>query len=230
MADAKREGGPAPAGSAATGSAGGVGLTLAGVTVVGRSGPIFPPVDLAVAPGKTVTILGPSGVGKSSLLAAISGTLPTGLTAQGTIRLDGRAVERSPAHRRGIALVFQDDLLFPHLSVAGNLAFGVPAGLSRRERQARIAAALVAAELDGFGDRDPATLSGGQRARVALMRALLSEPKALLMDEPFSRLDSGLRDQIRSFVAARVAASGLPTLLVTHDISDTLPGKIHRMP
>lgn len=204
-------------------------LTLAGLTVRHGNRRLFAPVHLTVRPGETATVLGPSGVGKSSLLAAIAGTLPAGLSAEGSIRLGARSLDRVPAHRRGIAMVFQDDLLFPHLSVGGNLAFGLPPGLSRSDRRARIADALASAELAGFADRDPATLSGGQRARVALLRALLSLPKALLLDEPFSRLDADLRGHIRDFVAQRVAEAGLPTLLVTHDISDTLPGKIHRM-
>jgi ABC-type uncharacterized transport system, ATPase component len=104
--------------------------------------------------------------------------------------------------------------------VAGNLAFGLPSGLSRRERQRRVADALLDAELAGLGGRDPATLSGGQRARVALLRTLLSEPEALLLDEPFSKLDAELRARMRTFVFEHARQRGLPTLLVTHDPAD----------
>jgi putative thiamine transport system ATP-binding protein len=116
--------------------------------------------------------------------------------------------------------MFQDDVLFPHLSVGGNLAFAIPPQIKRAERRARIEAALAAADLAGFGHRDPATLSGGQRARVALMRMLLAQPCALLLDEPFSRLDADLRAQIRGFVLDKLRAEGLPALLVTHDAED----------
>ncbi|MEH6773813.1 MAG: ATP-binding cassette domain-containing protein, partial [Cereibacter changlensis] len=111
-------------------------------------------------------------------------------------------------------------VLFPHLSVGGNLGFALPPGLRGAARRARIAAALEQAGLPGFADRDPATLSGGQRARVALFRTLLAEPCALLLDEPFSRLDADLREQIRSFVLDRARDRGLPVILVTHDAED----------
>jgi len=118
-------------------------------------------------------------------------------------------------------MLFQDALLFPHLSVAGNLAFGLPADVrDRRERRRLVDAALAEAGMDNFGDRDPATLSGGQQARIALFRALLSRPRALLLDEPFSKLDAGLRQRIRGFVFEHAKARNLPVLLVTHDRAD----------
>ena len=118
-------------------------------------------------------------------------------------------------------MLFQDDLLFPHLTVAGNLAFALPASdASRAERQRLVAEALTAMDLTGFGPRDPATLSGGQRARVALARCLLSGPQALLLDEPFSRLDLDLRGQIRDLVFNHAKSRALPVILVTHDPAD----------
>jgi putative thiamine transport system ATP-binding protein len=173
---------------------------------------------LEVAPGQVVTVMGPSGSGKSTLLAFLSGALDPAFRARGRVLLEGEDVTALPAHRRRIGLLFQDDLLFPHLSVAGNLAFGLPPGL--RGREARIAAALEEAELAGFGPRDPATLSGGQKARVALLRTLLAEPRALLLDEPFGKLDVALRGRVRSFVFDRARRLGLPALLVTHDPQD----------
>ncbi len=135
--------------------------------------------------------------------------------------LNGRDVTDLPPEARGIGVLFQEALLFPHLSVGDNLAFGLgPKIRDRAARRAAVEAALEQAGLAGFHDRDPATLSGGQKARAALFRTLLAEPRALLLDEPFSRLDAGLRDEIRRFVFARVAERGIPALLVTHDDAD----------
>lgn len=178
------------------------------------------PLSLSVPGGQVTTVMGPSGSGKSSLLAFLTGTLDPAFQAHGRTLLDGQDVTALPPERRRIGILFQDDLLFPHLSVAENLAFGLPPKLGRKDRQARIAAALREAELEGFGARDPATLSGGQRARVALLRTLLSEPRALLLDEPFSRLDVALRGRLRRFVFEHARARGLPILLVTHDPDD----------
>jgi putative thiamine transport system ATP-binding protein len=176
---------------------------------------------LEVAPGEALTVMGPSGSGKSTLLAWLSGALDPAFAARGRVTLEGQEVSRLPPARRRIGLLFQDDLLFPHLSVAENLAFGLPAALrGRAARQARIEQALAEAELVGFGPRDPATLSGGQRARVALLRTLLAEPRALLLDEPFGKLDAALRGRMRDFVFARARAARLPVLLVTHDPED----------
>ena len=178
-------------------------------------------VDLTIAPGEIVTLMGPSGSGKSSLLGHICGTLPDTFDVTGEVVLDGTPLAGLTPQERHVGILFQDDLLFPHLSVGGNLAFALPSHIKGREnRRARVEAALSSAEMDGFYDRDPATLSGGQRARVALMRVLLSEPCALLLDEPFSKLDSGLRSQIRSFVFDLCRKNSLPTLMVTHDPED----------
>jgi putative thiamine transport system ATP-binding protein len=177
--------------------------------------------DLEVGPGRVTTVMGPSGCGKSSLLSYLCGTLEPAFEAAGEVLLDGVAIHDLPPERRRIGILFQDDLLFPHLSVGENLAFALPPTVrGRRERRARVEAALEEADLAGFARRDPATLSGGQRARVALMRALLAEPRALLLDEPFGKLDRALRDRFRAFVFEHARAAGLPTLLVTHDEAD----------
>jgi putative thiamine transport system ATP-binding protein len=178
-------------------------------------------LDLVVSPGEMVTIMGPSGSGKSTALSAVLGTLSPAFRMQGRVLLNQRDVTTLPPHLRKVGLLFQDDVLFPHLSVGGNLAFAIPPSVKgRARRQEMIDAALESAGLPGFAGRDPATLSGGQRARVALMRTLLARPCALLLDEPFSRLDAALRVQIRGFVLDRIRAERLPTLLVTHDIED----------
>lgn len=175
-------------------------------------------LDARIAPGVVLSVMGPSGSGKSTLLAAILGTLPRGFSQTGRVILNGRDVTHLPVQDRHIGILFQDDVLFPHLSVGGNLAFALPPGVGNRK--ARIAEALAEAGLDGFADRDPATLSGGQRSRVALLRTLLAEPRALVLDEPFARLDIDLRQQIRDLVFSTARARGLPVVLVTHDPED----------
>jgi putative thiamine transport system ATP-binding protein len=177
-------------------------------------------LDLSVAPGAVGTVMGPSGSGKSSLLAWLTGTLGAGVQASGRVLLDGADITDLPPERRRIGLLFQDALLFPHLSVAGNLAIALPPGGSRRERRTRAEAALEEAGLGGFGAQDSATLSGGERARVALLRTLLAEPRALLLDEPFGKLDLPLRQSIREIVFAAIRRRQLPALLVTHDPAD----------
>jgi putative thiamine transport system ATP-binding protein len=196
-------------------------LTLDRVTLTLGDVPLIDALDLTVEAGAVTTVMGPSGCGKSSLLAYICGTLASDFTASGTVRVDGVAVNELPPEARRIGILFQDDLLFPHLSVGDNLAFGLPPHVrGRAARQARIEAALAEADLAGMAERDPDTLSGGQRARIAVMRTLLSEPHALLLDEPFSRLDAALRERFRGFVFDHAKAQGIPTLLVTHDPDD----------
>lgn len=175
-------------------------------------------LDLEVASGEVLTIMGPSGCGKSTLLAALIGALPPAFSASGKLFLDGQDITHLPTHARKLGILFQDDILFPHLSVAGNLGFGLPK--TTPNRQHAIEQALAEAGLAGMGARDPATLSGGQRARVGLMRTLLSAPGALLLDEPFAKLDSDLRVQMREFVFSAARTRGLPVILVTHDRED----------
>jgi putative thiamine transport system ATP-binding protein len=177
-------------------------------------------VDLTAHPGEIVTVIGPSGCGKSTLLRHIAGVLPPAFRAEGRMLLDGRPLDSVAPEDRRIGLLFQDDLLFPHLSVGGNLLFALRGGGGRAARRARAEAALAEAGLAGFFDRDPATLSGGQRARVALLRVLMAEPRALLLDEPFSKLDPALRRQIRNLVFEGARRLALPALLVTHDAED----------
>ncbi|MBM3597337.1 MAG: ATP-binding cassette domain-containing protein [Alphaproteobacteria bacterium] len=196
-------------------------LSLDGVTIALGFRRLVDGLTLAIAPGEVVTVMGPSGSGKSTLLAYVAGFLDRRVfTASGRLRLGGDDMVDVPPERRRIGMLFQDDLLFPHLSVRGNLLFGLAPGGSAELRRARVDEALAAADLAGFGDRDPATLSGGQRARIALLRVLLSAPRALLLDEPFSKLDAELRVQFRIHVFGELRRAGLPTLMVTHDPAD----------
>jgi len=195
------------------------GLFLHDICILRGEAPLIE-IDAHIPPGEVVAIMGPSGVGKSTLLAMITGTLSPDFTGMGRVRLDGDDITDAPPEARRIGLLFQDDLLFPHLSVGANLAFGLRPGGSRAERRARIDAALADVGLPDFAGRDPATLSGGQKARVALMRMLLSDPRALLLDEAFSRLDASRRDQVRTLVFDRARDRDLPVLMVTHDAED----------
>ncbi len=190
--------------------------------------PLLTLPPLAVAPGEVLTLMGPSGCGKSSLLAALAGVLPPG----GPIRLAGetwlgeRLLTPLAPQARRIGMLFQDDLLFAHLTVAENLMFGMPAHLKgMAARRACALEALAEVGLEGQADKLPGQLSGGQKARVSLLRALLAEPEALLLDEPFSRLDKPLRAAFRTLVFERLKALGMPALLVTHDEEDA-PGAI----
>jgi putative thiamine transport system ATP-binding protein len=176
-------------------------------------------LQLDVPPGVVHTVMGDSGSGKSSLLAAVCGTLAPVFTFNGSIRLNGQRIDALPTEQRRVGILFQDDLLFAHMSVRENLLFAVPTGPGA-QRESVVTQALCDLELPGFGHADPATLSGGQRARVSLMRALLAQPRALLLDEPFSRLDAALRQRMREFVFAAVRVRQIPVLMVTHDEAD----------
>ncbi|MBU2992356.1 ATP-binding cassette domain-containing protein [Octadecabacter sp. 1_MG-2023] len=194
-------------------------LSLRNVCIL-RDGIPLIEVDHEVSAGEVLSVMGPSGVGKSTLLAYITGNLHPVFKGMGEVLLNGNDITGLPPHKREIGILFQDDLLFPHMSVGENLAFGIPRGGSRAERRSKIENALCDVGLDGFSDRDPATLSGGQRARVALVRMLLSDPKALLLDEAFSRLDAELRAHVRELVFRVVKERNLPVLMVTHDLED----------
>ena len=170
--------------------------------------------------GEIISFMGESGAGKSSLLGYIAGFLKPPFTTSGIVRLNGKVLNDLPAHQRGVGMLFQDALLFPHLNVGDNLAFALPQGMKRDQRREKIRAALQDADMAGFEQADTASLSGGQKARITLLRALLAQPQCLLLDEPFSKLDAVLRDNIREFVFRHIREQQLPAILVTHDIAD----------
>ena len=198
-------------------------LELQGVTLAIAGRHLLGPISVDVAPGQIASLRGPSGVGKSSLLAYVCGALSSGIKGTGRVLLNGEDVTDVPIERRGIGILFQDDLLFAHLSVAGNLAFGLrKINRSIADRRKMIDDALDVVGMPGYAARDPATLSGGQRARVSLLRVLLSHPRALLLDEPFAHLDPETRLSVRQLVFGQVRSLSLPTILVTHDDEDML--------
>lgn len=196
------------------------GLTLRSVSI--RLGArLLLDIDAHVAPGTVLTVMGPSGSGKSTLLAFIGGFLDPAFTAVGAVLIDAEDVSAKSPQERHAGILFQDPLLFPHMSVGENLLFAIPDTVKTAAARKAIAMDMLSGmELDGCFDHDPARLSGGQKARVALARTLVSEPRALLLDEPFSKLDSGLRHQMRSLVFTRARERGLPVVLVTHDPAD----------
>jgi putative thiamine transport system ATP-binding protein len=200
-------------------------LNITHLTLTRGATPLLADFNLTVKPGEIVTVSGASGSGKSTLLNWMIGDLDPAFSATGELWLDERRLDGLPIEQRQLGLLFQDDLLFGHLSVGQNLAFALPGRfVGSQARRRRIAQRLTDMGLDGFYERDPATLSGGQRARVSLMRTLLAEPQALLLDEPFSKLDAALRSQFRAYVFEQITRQRIPTLLVTHDPADVPPG------
>jgi putative thiamine transport system ATP-binding protein len=195
-------------------------LHIENLTLRRAGQPLFEKLDLRIAPGEVLTLMGASGSGKSTVLNWMIGALDPVFSASGALWLNGQRVDGTPTERRRIGILFQDDLLFANMSVGQNLAFALPASIKGVARRERISQVLTDVGLAGFAERDPATLSGGQRARISLMRALLAQPHALLLDEPFSKLDVVLRGQFRAWVFAHLQRVGIATLLVTHDPQD----------
>lgn len=189
------------------------GLTVTDAVV--KYGPVtaVDRVTLQVAPGEIVALLGASGSGKSSLLRAIAGLEPL---AGGTIAWDGEDLTTVPVHRRGFVMMFQDGQLFPHLSVAGNVGYALT-HLDRTGRAVRVEELLELVGLAGYGPRPVTALSGGQAQRVALARSLAPHPRLLMLDEPLSSLDRGLREHLVGVLEQTMRATGTPGLYVTHD-------------
>ncbi|RFO97534.1 ABC transporter ATP-binding protein [Rhodoferax lacus] len=194
-------------------------LSIAVRTLASPAGVLLRDLGLEIAPGSVHTLMGASGSGKSSLLAAVCGTLDASMRFEGSVYLGGQRLDTLPTRARRVGILFQDDLLFPHMTVRENLLFALPRG-EAKTREALMLQALHDVEMSDFLHADPATLSGGQRARVALARALLAQPQALLLDEPFNKLDAALRQRMRALVFGLVSARGIPALLVTHDAQD----------
>ena len=184
--------------------------------------PFIKDLNIKVNNGKILTIFGSSGIGKSSLINVIAGVYESNLLFTGDIVLNNKKITNTLPEKRKIGLLLQDGVLFPHLSVEQNLIFGIKKSLTNKEKYLLINEHLIKANMEGFENRYPNTLSGGQKSRVACLRAILSEPDALLLDEPFSSIDPEQRNSFRLFVANQVREKKIPCILVTHDESDKL--------
>ena len=184
--------------------------------------PFIKNLNLKIKNGNILCVFGKSGVGKSSLINVIAGLTEDNLLFEGKIILNGKILNDLPTEKRKIGLLLQDGALFPHLTVEQNIYFGMNKKLKSKEKLSLINESLKKANMDSFQNRYPNTLSGGQKSRIACLRAILSEPEVLLLDEPFSSLDPEYRNTFRNFVVSKVKESKIPCLLVTHDESDKM--------
>ena len=198
-------------------------LSLENIVICRDKKPLLQ-LSAEVAKGEVLTVMGPSGAGKSTLLQAIAGQLKAPFSIAGQIKINGVVINDIDAHLRKVGIMFQDALLFEHMTVGENIAFAMPADRQKNKQMKRdaINELLAAVDLDGIADRAVNTLSGGQQARVSLIRTLASQPEVVLLDEPFSKLDVALRGQIRSWTFFQLKARKIPAVLVTHDKDDAL--------
>ncbi|WP_191603283.1 ATP-binding cassette domain-containing protein [Marinomonas algicola] len=196
-------------------------LKLTKITIQLAEKHLFNDFNALVNPGEVLSIMGPSGCGKSTLLDYLSGSLSPAFQASGSLKLDDQELSHLPIERRNVGILYQESLLFPHLTNLENLLFAIPEGIKSKQRSQLALERLSEFNLVDKAYDLPSSLSGGQKARISLLRTLLSEPKYLLLDEPFGKLDKTLRDGVRSFVLEQIQRAQLPTILVTHDQEDT---------
>jgi ABC-type Fe3+/spermidine/putrescine transport system ATPase subunit len=195
-------------------------LEIQDVEVSYGATPVLHRISLAVAAGEFVALLGPSGCGKTTLLRAVSGFVPV---SAGRIAVGGRDITQAPPDKRGMAMVFQSYALWPHMTTAQNLGYGLKLRrVAKPEIARRVAEILAMLKLEGFGERNVTQLSGGQRQRVALGRALAVSPELLLLDEPLSNLDARIREEVRHEIKALQAKLGITTIHVTHDREEAM--------
>ena len=197
-------------------------LTVNHLTLSVRRQPLLREVAFSVAPGEVLTLMGPSGSGKSTLFAWMIGALSGDFRARGELWLNERRCDTLPTEHRRIGILFQDPLLFDHFSVGQNLQLALPENVRGEARKTAVEEALSRAGLAGFAPRDPATLSGGQRARVSLLRALLARPEALLLDEPFGALDALTRAHLQDTVMHIQQELNTTIVMITHDVDEAV--------
>ncbi|MCG9751615.1 ATP-binding cassette domain-containing protein [Vibrio brasiliensis] len=196
-------------------------LCLENLAIFKNSGEaLFDALNLSIEKGEIVTLMGPSGCGKSTLLDVIAGHLSSEFTYNGSVSLNQQSIDSLPSHQRQVGILFQDDLLFPHLTVWENLAFALPNEIKGAERKQQAMQALKNISLTKLANSFPDQISGGQRARISLTRMLLAKPNLALLDEPFSKLDKELRVQFRQWVVEQLKQANIPALMVTHDEAD----------
>jgi putative thiamine transport system ATP-binding protein len=196
-------------------------LSIQSLQINPKSGePLFDPISFSVEPGEVFSLMGPSGCGKSTLLKVISGHLHPDFTYSGHISLDNTQLCDLEPHLRHVGILFQEDLLFPHLNIWQNLAFALPNSVKGKDRRQAAIAALSEIGLEHLAESSADQVSGGQRSRLSLLRCLMAKPRALLLDEPFSKLDKHLRDEFRQWVFGQIRTHQLPAIMVTHDIED----------
>jgi putative thiamine transport system ATP-binding protein len=185
--------------------------------------PLISNLSITVNKGEILTLMGPSGSGKSTLLSVIAGFITPDFSYSGELYLADKPLNDIKPENRKIGILFQDDLLFPHLSIIENLMVALPNAIKGKQRRESALRALQQVNLQQLADSSPLQVSGGQKARVGVLRLLLAEPSAVLLDEPFSKLDSSLRSEFREWVFSILKERSLPTILVTHDSEDSPP-------
>ncbi|MFT2112549.1 ATP-binding cassette domain-containing protein [Marinomonas sp. 2405UD68-3] len=196
-------------------------LTLSNVTIQLAEKYLFQDFNASIQAGEVLSIMGPSGCGKSTLLDYLSGSLSPAFQSSGKLLLHDKELNMLPIEKRRVGILYQESLLFPHLTNLENLIFAIPETITGKQRQELALHKLSEFNLADKAHSLPNALSGGQKARIALLRTLLSEPQYLLLDEPFGKLDATLRGNVREFVLEQIQTTQLPTLLVTHDAEDT---------
>ncbi|PQJ89937.1 ATP-binding cassette domain-containing protein [Aliivibrio sifiae] len=196
-------------------------LSIQNLSILTHNGtPLLSNCSLSVNKGEILSVMGPSGCGKSTLLNVIAGHLSGDFNYSGSIEVNNKTINKIASHERKVGILFQEDLLFPHLCIWENLAFALPDKIKGSQRKVDAINALKNVQLDSLANVFPDQISGGQRARISLVRMLLAKPDVALLDEPFSKLDKALRIQFRDWVFEQLIEANIPTLLVTHDIDD----------
>ncbi|WP_245957882.1 ATP-binding cassette domain-containing protein [Marinomonas piezotolerans] len=195
-------------------------LALKDIQVFNQQEALISPFSATIENGTILAVMGPSGIGKSTLLAYLADSLPAGMNGKGEIWLNDKPLNPLPAEKRQLGLLQQAPLLFPHMSVEENIRFALPSNSPKHQRRELTMQSLASVGLSEHANKLPQHLSGGQQARLALARTLSSQPNALLLDEPFSKLDQSLRTDMRKLVLLAVKEHNIPAILVTHDPED----------